>query len=184
MAVFGCLLPGGSILAGPLPFAVELFVPPVIADSQAPIVCTVTYLIADTANNDLFAARMRIAPVESDTPVNNRLPCPAVLPFRVATQALDVCASRGDPKSCLFADMGRGFERGSGIGNTSEAASRCSSDTFSDIAAACWMSGKFSVCNVACGHSPEEAVSRAQDRCQEKQQRSCPVTATVPVSGP
>ncbi len=184
LAVFGCLPPGGSIHAGPLPFAVELFVPPVIADSQAPVVCTVTYLIADTANNDLFAARMRIAGTEADTAVNNYLPCPAVLPFRVATQALGVCASRGDLKSCLFADMGRGFDRESGVGNTSEAASRCSSDAFSDIAAACWTSGKLSVCDVACGHSPEEALARAQDRCQEKQQRSCPVTATVPVSGP
>lgn len=175
----------GPATAGPQTFDLQLFVPPVIADSLAPVTCTVTYLIADTANNDLFAARMRIASAENDTPVKNRLPCPAQVPTRVALQALDVCTSRAaDSKSCVFADMSRGFEREPTIANTSEIASRCSSDTFSDIAASCWTSGKLSVCDVACGQSPEEAVSRARDRCQEKQQQSCAVTATVPVSGP
>ncbi len=171
--------------AGPQPFDLQLFVPPVIADSQAPIVCTVIYLIADIANNDLFAARMRIAPREADTPVHNRLPCPASVPLRVALQGLDVCTSRAaDAKSCVFADMSRGFDREPNIANTSQIESRCSSDTFSDIAGACWMSGKLSVCAVACGQSPEEAVSRARERCQEKHRQSCPVTVTVPVSGP
>jgi hypothetical protein len=175
----------GPVSAGPQPFDLRLYVPPVIADSLAPVACTVTYLIADIANNDLFAARMRIASAESDTPVKNRLPCPAAVPPRVALQGLDVCTSRaGDPKSCVFADMIRGFEREPTIANTSEIASRCSSDAFSDIAAACWTSGKLSICDVACGQSPEEAVSRARDRCQEKQQQSCPVTVTLPVSGP
>ena len=175
----------GPANAGPQSFDLQLFVPPVIANSLAPVACTVTYLIADTANNDLFAARMRIASAESDTPVKNRLPCPAQVPPRVALQALDVCTSRAaDSKSCVFADMSRGFEREPAIANTSEIASRCSSDMFSDIAASCWMSGKLAVCDVSCGPSPEEALSRARDRCQEKQQQSCAVTATVPVSGP
>ena len=41
-----------------------------------------------------------------------------------------------------------------------------------------------SVCDVGCGNSPKEAVAQAQSRCQEKQQHSCPVTATVPIPGP
>jgi hypothetical protein len=185
IVALGLLLSGGVASAGPLAFDLHLNVPPVVADSQAPPGCTVTYLIADTANNDLFAARMRIASAETDTPVNNRMPCPHDVPTRVASRALDMCLSRaGDQKSCVFADMARGFEREPNIDNTSEIASRCSSDKFSDIGAACWMFGKLSVCDVACGNSPAEAVAQAKTRCEDKQQHSCPVTATVPVSGP
>jgi hypothetical protein len=180
-----CVVCIGAVKAGPLAFDLHLDVPPVIADSQAPTGCTVTYLIADTADNDLFAARMRIASAETDTPVNNRMPCPSTVPPRVALNALDVCVSRsGEAKYCVFADMSRGFEREPDIHNTSEIASRCSSDKFSDVGAACWMSGKLSVCDVACGNSPAEAISQARARCEDKQQQSCPVTATVPVSGP
>ena len=179
------LLWGSMANAVPQPFELHLFVPPVIADSQAPTGCTVTYLIADTANNDLYAARMRIASVEADSPANSRMPCPRDVPPRVGVQALEVCKTRaGDPKLCVFADMSRGFEREPNIQNTAENASRCASDRFSDIAAACWVSGKLSVCDVACGNSPGEALTLAQARCQDKQQQSCPVTATVPVSGP
>jgi hypothetical protein len=179
------LLSGGPANAGPLSFDLHLDVPPIVADSKAPTGCTVTYLIADTANNDLFAARMRIASAETDTPVDNRMPCPPDVPTRVASRALDMCMSRAaDPKSCVFADMARGFEREPNIDNTSEIASRCSSDKFLDIGAACWMSGTLSVCDVACGNTPAEAVARAKTRCEDKQQHSCPVTATVPVSGP
>jgi hypothetical protein len=181
----GLLLSGGPAGAGPLSFDLHLNVPPVVADSKAPVGCTVTYLIADTANNDLFAARMRIASAESDTPVDNRMPCPRDVPTRVASRALDMCMSRAEgPKSCVFADMARGFEREPNIDNTSEIASRCSSDKFFDIGAACWMSGTLSVCDVACGSTPAEAVARAKTRCEDKHQHSCPVTATVPVSGP
>jgi hypothetical protein len=145
----------------------------------------VTYLIDDTANNDVFAARMRIASAETDSPVNNRMPCPADVPTRIGERALDVCQSRaGDPQQCVFADMARGFEREPNINNTSEIASRCSSDKFSNIGVACWMSGKLSVCNVGCGNSPKEAVVKARARCEEKQQHSCPITATVPIPGP
>lgn len=179
------LLFTGAVNAGPVAFDLQLDVPPVIADSQAPVGCTVTYLIADTANNDLFAARMRIASVETDQPVNNRMPCPPDVPPRVGLRALDTCISRsGESKFCVFADMSRGFEREPDIHNTSEIASRCSSDKFSHIAAACWMAGNLSVCDIGCGNAPQEAVAQAQSRCQDKQQHSCPITASVAVSGP
>jgi hypothetical protein len=185
IAPLSLLLSGSGVSAGPVTFDLHLDVPPIVADSKAPAGCTVTYLIGDTANNDLFAARMRIASVESDTPVNNRMPCPGNVPPRVASRGLDMCMSRAvDQKSCVFADMARGFEREPTINNTSEIASRCSSDKFSDIGAACWMSGTLSVCNVGCGNTPAEAVVQAKARCEDKQQHSCPITATVPVSGP
>jgi hypothetical protein len=183
IAILGLLVSGSVADAVPLPFDLHLGIPPIITDSQAPAGCTVTYMVADTANNDLFAQRMRIASAETDTPVGNRMPCPSNIPPRIGLRALDVCMSRtGESKYCVFADMSRGFEREPDIHNTSEAASRCSSDKFSDIAAACWMSGKLSVCDVACGHSPADALTQAKARCEDKQQHSCPVTTTVPIS--
>ena len=185
LPVCGLLLSSGGTSAGPMAFDLHLDVPPVIADSQAPVGCTVTYLIADTANHDLFAARMRIASAETDTPVNNRMPCPSAVPPRVGLRALDTCMTRaGESRYCVFADMTRGFEQEPDVHNTSEIASRCSSDKFSNIAAACWMSGNLSVCNVACGQSPRQAVAQARSRCEEKQRHSCPITATVPIAGP
>jgi hypothetical protein len=185
VSAFALILFSGAVRAGPIPFDLHLDVPPIVADSQAPVGCTVTYLIADTANNDLFAGRMRIASAETDQPVNNRMPCPAEVPPRIGLRALDMCTSRaGEAKFCVFADMSRGFESEPDIHNTSEIASRCSSDKFSHIAAACWMAGRLSVCDVACGNSPAEAVAQARSRCEDKQQHSCPVTAAVPVSGP
>ncbi|HBK07363.1 MAG TPA: hypothetical protein DDZ81_16170 [Acetobacteraceae bacterium] len=171
--------------AGPLSFDLQLHEPPVIADSKAPTKCTVTYIVADIANNDLYASRMRIDPTENDAPADNRLPCPKVMPPRVGLRALDTCLTRaGEAKSCVFADMSRGFEREPDIHNTSENASRCSSDNASDIGVACWMAGNLSVCDVACADTPQKALVQAQARCEEKQQHSCPITATVPVSGP
>jgi hypothetical protein len=171
--------------AGPLGFDLGLHVPPVIADSAAPTKCTVTYMIADLTNNDLFAARMRFGPAETDTAVQNRLPCPATIPPRIGLRALDVCTSRtGEAKYCVFADMARGFEREPDIRNTAENAARCSSDKASDIGVACWMSGSLSVCNTVCANSPAEALVRAKARCEDKQQHGCPITATVPVAGP
>jgi hypothetical protein len=84
----------------------------------------------------------------------------------------------------VFADMSRGFENEPEVRNTSENASRCASDKFSEIGIACVASGNLSVCDVGCGNSPVEARSRARARCVDKQQRDCPVTASVPVSGP
>lgn len=176
---------GGAAHAGPLSFDLPIYVPPIIADSKAPVGCTVIYMIADLANNDLFAARMRVARAEADTPADNRLPCPKDMPPRVGVRALDVCRSRaGEAKYCVFADMSRGFEREPDLRNTAENASRCASDKATDIGVACWMAGKLPVCDVACGNSPNAAVSAARTRCNEKQQRDCPVTATVPISGP
>lgn len=183
--VLGLLLAAHTVDAGPLPFDLQLNVPPVVADSRAPKACTVTYMIADIANNDLYAARMRIEPAETDAPVQNRLPCPADIRPRVGMRALDVCTSRaGEAKDCVFADMSRGFEQQADIHNTADNSSRCASDTASDIGVACWMWGSLSVCNVACGTSPQQAVVHARARCEEKQQRRCPITASVPVSGP
>jgi hypothetical protein len=190
LSAFGPLLAGGLLFpgalnAGPIAFDLSLDVPPVIADSQAPAGCTVTYLIADTANNDLFAARMRIESAETDTPVNNRMPCPRDVPPRIGLHALDMCMSRaGESKYCVFADMSRAFEREPDIHNTSEQASRCASDKFSDLGAACRMAGRLAVCDVVCGNSPGEALAQARARCEGMQQNSCPITATVPVSGP
>jgi hypothetical protein len=184
-AVLLLLSTGPAANAGPLPFQLDLHIPPVVADSTAPTRCTVTYLIADLTNNDLYAARMRIDPAETDIPVQNRLPCPATMPPRVGLRALDVCTTRtGESKYCVFADMARGFEREPDIRNTAENAARCASDKATDIGVACWMSGTLSVCNTACANSPQQAVVQAQARCEDKQQHSCPVTATVPVSGP
>lgn len=175
----------GAAHAGPLSFDIPLHQPPVIADSKAPAQCTVTYVVADMANNDLYAARMRIDPAETDAAVGNRLPCPKDLPPRMGLRALDTCVSRAaDPKSCVFADMSRGFEREPEIHNTAENASRCASDKASDVGVACWKSGKLAVCDVGCGASPEQALLQAKARCEDKQQHSCPITATVPVSGP
>jgi hypothetical protein len=187
--IVGCLLIllccGVAAEAGPLGFDLDLHVPPVIADSTAPTKCTVTYVVADLTNNDLYAARMRIAPAETDTPVQNRLPCPTTISPRVGLRALDVCTTRtGEAKYCVFADMGRGFEREPDIHNTAENAAQCSSDKASDIGVACWMSGRLSVCNMACANSPADALAQARARCEDKQQHSCPITATVPVSGP
>ena len=184
LLVAGAVMPA-TPMAGPLAFDLPIYAPPVIADSKAPAECTVAYMIADLANNDLFAMRMRIAPAETDVVVNNRKPCPKDMPPRVGLRALDVCTSRaGQAKFCVFADMSRGFEREPDIHNTAENASRCSSDRASDIGVACWMAGKLSVCDVACGNSPEQALALAKARCEEKQQQSCPTAATVPVSGP
>jgi hypothetical protein len=177
------LAQAGGALGGPVTFDLPLNVPPVITDSQAPQGCVVTFLIEDVANGDLFAQRIRIPAAETDQPVNNRLPCPTGILPRLGAWAREVCNSRAvDPKTCVYADMGRGFERQPDITNTAENTSRCRSDMASHIAAACWMSNNMPVCNVACGESPAEAISRARVRCEDKQQQSCPITATVPVT--
>ncbi|HEX2939509.1 MAG TPA: hypothetical protein VHO91_00580 [Rhodopila sp.] len=179
------LLPLHSGVASPLAFDLELHVPPVVMDSQAPTGCTVGYLVADLANDDLFVARMRVESSESDTPVNGRLPCPVNPGPRMASRALDVCRDREpDAKVCVFADMARGFEHGPNVRNTAENASRCASDRFSDIGVACWRSDGPLVCSVGCGASPAVAVSQARTRCEAKHQHACPITGSVPIAGP
>jgi hypothetical protein len=173
--------------AGPADFNLQLHTPPVILDSKAPPTCTVTWLLEDTSNNDVFAARMRIAPAETDTPVNGRMPCPSPssIPPRMADSALDFCRDHAtEARSCVFADMARGFETRKEVGNTAENAARCSSDTATHIALSCWMSNGLAVCDAGCGNSAVEAEAAAKTRCEDKQQRSCPITASVPVLGP
>jgi hypothetical protein len=173
--------------AGPADFNLDLHTPPIIYDSKAPPACTVTWLLEDTTDNDVFAARMRIAPAETDTPVDGRMPCPSPsdIPPRMADSALDFCRDHAtNPRSCVFADMARGFETRKEVSNTAENASRCSSDRATHIALSCWMSNGLAVCDAACGNSPAQAETAAKARCEDKQQRSCPITASVPVPGP
>jgi hypothetical protein len=145
----------------------------------------VTWLIDNTANNDVFAVRMRIDPEQNANPVNGRMPCPPVIAPRVADQALRVCGNLvADPKTCVYADMIRGFEARPEVRNTAENASRCLSDKAKEIALACWMAGGLAVCNVGCGETAAAAQQSARDRCEDKQQQKCPVTASVPVLAP
>lgn len=179
------LLPIAPAAAGPLDFNLGLSVPPIVFDSKAPPSCTVTWLVENTANNDVFAARMRIAPSGGETPVNGRMPCPTDIPPRVPDRALAICTSHAaDPKSCVFADAARGFETRPDLLNTAENGSRCTSDKATQIALACWMAGGLAVCNVGCGSSEAAAKQSAQARCEDKQRRSCAIRASVPVSAP
>lgn len=187
LAVIAILVAIRPAWAGPLDFNLQMNNPPVIYDSKAAPACTVTWLLEDTADNDIFAARMRIAPAEADRPVNGHMPCPspANIPPRMADSALDFCRDHAtDPKSCVFADSARGFQSRPEAGNTAENTSRCPSDTASHIALSCWMSNGLAVCDVGCGNSPAQAESAAKSRCEDKQQRSCPISASVPVIGP
>lgn len=181
-----CLL----FLAGPAWAATNTFspddgLPPVVEDTTKAADCTVAYLVTDLATNDLYAVRMRIAPAADERPVNDLMPCPREIPPRIATRALDVCVDRAaDPKSCVFADMGRDFADQPTASNTSEDAARCASDKASDIGVACWRAGELQVCGVGCGNSPAAAVAAAVRRCEARHQRSCPITGSLPVLAP
>jgi len=159
--------------------------PPVVEDTTKPPNCTVTYLVANIVTNDVIAVRMRIAPDMNDRAVKNLLPCPPVIPPRVASRALDACILRAaDPKNCVYADMGRDFDKRPNINNSAENSSRCASDKTSDIGIACWRSGELQVCGVGCGDSPEAAKTSAINRCEAKHQRQCPITGSLPVQAP
>jgi hypothetical protein len=159
--------------------------PPVIEDTTKAADCVVTYLVTDISTNDMIAVRMRISPAESDKPVNNLLPCPRDIPPRLGSRALDVCAIRAaDPKTCVFADMGRDFEKHPTASNTAENMSRCASDAASDIGVACWRAGNLDVCSAGCGDSPATAIAAAVSRCEAKQQRQCSITGSLPVLAP
>lgn len=159
--------------------------PPVIEDTTKAANCTVTYLVTNTTTNDTIAVRMQIAPDPNDKPVDNLMPCPTDIPPRVAARALDACIARAaDPRDCVFADMGRDFEKRPGVDNTAENTSRCRSDQAAQIGVACWRSGQTQICDVACGDSPEAAAAAAVTRCEAKQQRQCPISGSLPVLAP
>lgn len=159
--------------------------PPVIEDTTRAAQCTVTYLVTDIRTNDMIAVRMQISPDPNDTPVDNLMPCPADIPPRLASRALDACVARAaDPRNCVFADMGRDFEKRPTVDNTAENASRCRSDKAADIGVACWRSGQLQVCDVSCGGSPAAAAAAAVSRCEAKQQRQCPISGSLPVLAP
>jgi hypothetical protein len=159
--------------------------PPVIEDTTRAAHCTLTYLVTDITTNDMIAVRMQITPDPNDKPVDNLMPCPSDMPPRVASRALDVCVARAtDPRNCVFADMGRDFEKRPIVDNTAENASRCRSDRATDIGVACWRSGQLQVCDVSCGGSPAAATTAAVSRCEAKQQRQCPISGSLPVLAP
>ena len=159
--------------------------PPVIEDTTKAENCTVVYLVTDLATNDMIAVRMRITPDPNAEPKNNLMPCPPEIPPRVAVRALDSCVARAaDPKDCVFADMGRDFEKRPTVNNTSEAASRCTSDKSTHIGVACWQAGELQVCGAGCGANSEAAITAAVGRCETKHQQQCPITGSLPVLAP
>lgn len=181
----GMMLAMGPVLATPLGWDLKVNPPPVIQDSTRPRECTVTWLVDDVATNDVYAVRMQITPTEDTRPVGDRMPCPSAIPPRMAARALDVCTARAAAeRSCVFADMSRGFEAERDIRNTAENASRCASDQSLEVGIACWKSGTLEVCNVGCGHSPEAAQAAAKARCAEKQQKDCTIAGSLPVLAP
>ena len=172
-----------SLRAGPAIFDVGPAVPPVILDTQAPLTCTVTYVIEDASTGDLFAQRIRIPPGDADQAVDHRLPCPPEVLPRLSNFAREVCTIRAlDRNTCVFADMSREFATKPDIANTAAETARCRSDTAKEIGVACWMNGATAVCNVGCGESEASAIAAARRRCEEKHQRSCPATAVLAVT--
>lgn len=175
----------GMVRAAPTTLDLLNTLPPVVEDTTKAPNCTVAYLVDNVVTNDVIAVRMRIAPDLNDRAVNELMPCPREIPPRVASRALDACILRAaDPKDCVFADMGRDFEKRPNVNNTAENSSRCASDKTSDIGIACWRSGELQVCGVGCGNSPESAITSAVTRCEAKHQRQCPLTGSLPVLAP
>ena len=172
-----------SLRAGPAIFNTDPAVPPVILDTQAPLTCTVTYVIEDASTGDLFAQRIRVPPQDTDQAVDHRLPCPMDVLPRLPNFAREVCTIRAlNRNTCVFADMSREFATRPDIANTAADTARCRSDTAKELGVACWMNGPTAVCNVGCGDSEAAALDAARRRCEEKQQRSCPSTAVLAVT--
>lgn len=154
-------------------------------DATKPRDCAVTYLVENFVTNETFVARMQFAPAPHAIALKGHLPCPAFVPPRVNEAALDGCRDHADKKSdCVFGDMSRGFRDSPLISNTSENASRCTSDLASQMAIACWNAGNVDVCNVGCGNDQDAAISAARNRCEAKHQKACPITAALPVQAP
>lgn len=180
-----CLATLGPARAGSSTSDILSALPPVIEDTTKAADCTVTYLVTDVATNDTIAVRMQIAPDPNDRPVNNLMPCPRDIPPRVASRALDACMKRAaDPNDCVYADMGRDFEKQPRADNTAENNARCASDKAADIGVACWLSGELQVCDVGCGETPAKAIAAAVNRCEAKHKRQCPITGSLPVLAP
>jgi hypothetical protein len=185
LAALSCLALITSARAGTSTFDSMSALPPVIRDTTKATDCTVVYLVTDITNNDMIAVRMQIAPDANDRAVNDLMPCPPDIPPRVAARALDACVIRAaDPKNCVFADMGRDFEKQPKTDNTAENRSRCASDQSTDIGVACWRSGELQVCDVGCGKGPAAAISTAVERCETKHQKRCLITGSLPVLAP
>jgi hypothetical protein len=179
------LLVTAASQAAPQNFGIDTNLPSMIIDTTRPRECTITYLLEDISNNDLFASRMQFSPAFDAVAMKGRLPCPKSAPPRVGERALDSCRERAaNQRTCVFADMSRGFETAPAATNTSQGASYCESDLASQIGVACWNAGKFDVCNVACGNTPEEAMQAARNRCEGKHQKSCTITGALPVLAP
>jgi hypothetical protein len=182
------LLLCGCILASPAKAVTSSYdygLPPVVEDTTKAANCTITWLVTDITTSDMLAVRMQITPDPNARPVNNLMPCPADVPPRLASRALDACVIRaGDPKDCVYADMARGFEKSPKADSSAENFSRCSSDKATDIGVACWLSGDLQVCGAACGDSPVAAISAAVSRCEAKHQHQCPITGSLPVLAP
>lgn len=179
------LLAGGSAYGAAVQFDLNIGLPDVVRDSAQPRACTIAYLVSDVTNNDTYAVRMQITPLQNATSENGRLPCPSVVPSRVAARALNACVERAaDPKTCVFSDMSREFTQAPEVRNTAENSARCLSDSASFIGIACWRSGGLDVCNVGCGGTQAEAEAAARERCETKQLQSCPTVGAVPVLAP
>jgi hypothetical protein len=178
-ALFRC---APTLLAAPMPFSTNEAPPPVVVDTTKPRQCTIAYLVVDSATNDVLVPRMIVEPNPDEKGVGGLLPCPAMVPPRLAARALDTCLSRAaDPKTCVFGDMSRGFEERPDARNSAENTSRCASDVDSYIGIACWRMGDLDVCNVACGKAAQEAKDLARGRCEVKHQKRCDITGAVSV---
>lgn len=171
--------------AAPVQFNLDIGVPDVVVDSEQPRACTITYLVTDVTTNDTYAVRMQVMPQQGAKPVAGRLPCPPSVPPRVPARALSACVARAaNAKTCVFSDMGREFVQAPELLNTAENASRCTSDEADFIGVACWTSGGRDICNVGCGKTREDAQTAARERCEAKQQQSCPMAGALPVLAP
>jgi hypothetical protein len=180
------LLASATSLGSPLDFDLQGYDKPTVLEGVGQLrACTVAYLLVDVAANDTFIARMQFTPSPSTVPLQSRLPCPALVPKLVGETALNLCRDHAArPADCVFADMNRGFHDAPELANTTEDASRCTSDRASRIAIACANAGDASVCNVGCAEDSPTAIAEARSRCEATHQTSCPITAVLPVSAP
>lgn len=180
------LLVSAASQASPLDFNLGGYDKPTVLEGVGSVrACTVTYLVENYAANDTYAARMQFTPAPTAIALGARMPCPTLVPPAVSEAALNACRDHAtNHADCVFADMGRDFPGKPDIGNTVENASRCLSDTASQIAIACWNSGETAVCNVGCGEDTPGAIAAARSRCEATHQKACTITGALPISAP